>query len=304
MMARYYTDFTNVSLEDLTTQSDTTLSIEDDVSAVGGKRLKISGDDGEFLGFSWNSINADSQNFLIDSIVKTVDAPVAGVGLINNAFTDGFLFYFYNDWFFNEKTIILSQLADDVESTLATYNTSNGYSVAKFRIRTSLGINGTTLSAKAWDASLSEPSEWDVSHTMLSDYVSKYDKVVYFGVGDGTPNQWFADELGVGTNGQLTPTDFVSDKFIRPDTNFNQLNVHTLDSDAIITNTTHQSPPNGFLMTIRIQDNGVARSLFWESQYRAIVGSLPSTTVPGNVLYITCIYNATESLWDVLYHVT
>jgi hypothetical protein len=64
------------------------------------------------------------------------------------------------------------------------------------------------------------------------------------------------------------------------------------------------SPVNGQKLLIKITDDGVARGITWNSIYKAFVGaSLPSTTVVGKVIYVGCIYNASNpsSLqWDVI----
>ena len=64
------------------------------------------------------------------------------------------------------------------------------------------------------------------------------------------------------------------------------------------------TPLNGNKMIIRIKDNGSAQTISWTTtgggSYRAIGVTLPTTTVISKVLYIGCIYNSTESYWDVV----
>lgn len=54
----------------------------------------------------------------------------------------------------------------------------------------------------------------------------------------------------------------------------------------------------------RIRDNGVARALTWPTgaskTFRAIGVTLPTTTIVGKTLYVGCIYNLTDSRWDVV----
>lgn len=61
---------------------------------------------------------------------------------------------------------------------------------------------------------------------------------------------------------------------------------------------------HGIHKTILIKDNGVARTLSWETGvsggYRAINVTLPTTTVAGKVLYIGCKYNSIDARWDVV----
>ena len=60
------------------------------------------------------------------------------------------------------------------------------------------------------------------------------------------------------------------------------------------------SPVNGQRLFIRIKDNGTARTLAWNAAYRAIGIVLPTTTVISKTLYVGCVYNSTDSKWDVL----
>jgi len=63
------------------------------------------------------------------------------------------------------------------------------------------------------------------------------------------------------------------------------------------------TPVGGQKLTIRIKDNGTAQTLTWTTSaggYRVIGCTLPTTTVASKVIYVGCIYNATESFWDVV----
>ena len=63
------------------------------------------------------------------------------------------------------------------------------------------------------------------------------------------------------------------------------------------------TPVNGQKLVIRIEDDGTARALTWTTSaggYRVIGSTLPTTTVATKNLYVGCIYNATESFWDVV----
>lgn len=57
---------------------------------------------------------------------------------------------------------------------------------------------------------------------------------------------------------------------------------------------------NGLGIVIRIKDNGTARAISWDTQYRAGPTALPTTTVLGKWLYIGMIYNSTGPFWDVV----
>lgn len=57
---------------------------------------------------------------------------------------------------------------------------------------------------------------------------------------------------------------------------------------------------DGLGMTIRIKDNGTARSISTGSQYRSVGVTIPPTTVVGKTLYLGMIYNADDTKWDVV----
>lgn len=60
------------------------------------------------------------------------------------------------------------------------------------------------------------------------------------------------------------------------------------------------TPVNNQKLLLKIKDNGTAQTITWDAQYRAVNLTLPTTTVANKVLYVGCIYNATDSYWDVL----
>lgn len=53
-------------------------------------------------------------------------------------------------------------------------------------------------------------------------------------------------------------------------------------------------------MLFRIKDNGSARAITWNSIFRGIGNTLPTTTVAGKELYVGARYNSAASKWDVL----
>lgn len=73
---------------------------------------------------------------------------------------------------------------------------------------------------------------------------------------------------------------------------------------ALATNATFGAPTgtptNGQEMTIRILDNGTARTLAWNAIYKAIGVTLPTTTVISKYLYVKCKYCSADSKWHVL----
>ena len=51
---------------------------------------------------------------------------------------------------------------------------------------------------------------------------------------------------------------------------------------------------------IRIKDDGSAAPLTWNAIFRAIGVTLPSTTTSSKIIYVGCIYNDTDTKWDVI----
>jgi hypothetical protein len=56
---------------------------------------------------------------------------------------------------------------------------------------------------------------------------------------------------------------------------------------------------DGKLIRIRIKDNGTARAISYGTQYRALGVTLPTTTVISKTVYLTGIWNATDTKLDV-----
>jgi hypothetical protein len=56
----------------------------------------------------------------------------------------------------------------------------------------------------------------------------------------------------------------------------------------------------GLGISIRIKDNGTARSISYGTQYRAIGVTLPTTTVISKTLYLGMIFNNADTKWDVV----
>ena len=69
---------------------------------------------------------------------------------------------------------------------------------------------------------------------------------------------------------------------------------------ALTVNAPTGTASNGMRLIIRIKDNGTARAITWNAIYRAIGVTLPSTTTISKTLYVGCIYNATDTQWDVI----
>lgn len=85
------------------------------------------------------------------------------------------------------------------------------------------------------------------------------------------------------------------------------LNVSTCDQFEITAqagdlkfNNPSGTPLGGQKLIIRIKDNGTARALTYDTQFRAVGVELPATTVKGKTLYMGFIYNSADTKWDLL----
>ena len=72
----------------------------------------------------------------------------------------------------------------------------------------------------------------------------------------------------------------------------------TAQAGALKFNNPGGTPTGGQKLIIRIKDNGTARALTYDTQFRAIGVTLPTTTVKSKTLYMGFIYNATDTKWD------
>lgn len=63
------------------------------------------------------------------------------------------------------------------------------------------------------------------------------------------------------------------------------------------------TPVAGQKLILRWEDNGTSRSITWTTSaggFRACGVTLPTATTLGKTGYAACIYNATDSFWDVV----
>ncbi len=76
--------------------------------------------------------------------------------------------------------------------------------------------------------------------------------------------------------------------------------VITAQAGALKFNNPGGTPAQGEKIIIRIKDNGTAIALTYDTQYRAMGNTLPSTTVLSKTLYMGFIYNSDDTKWDLV----
>jgi hypothetical protein len=60
------------------------------------------------------------------------------------------------------------------------------------------------------------------------------------------------------------------------------------------------TPLDGNKLIIRILDNGTSQTISWNATYTVIGTILPTATTINKMVYVGCIYNATNTRWDVV----
>jgi hypothetical protein len=101
----------------------------------------------------------------------------------------------------------------------------------------------------------------------------------------------------------LVPTQTITSSATVTPTGSNQLVVITAQAAALTLAAPTGTFAQGQPLMIRIKDNGTARAITWTSGtfgYRAIGVTLPTTTVVNKTTYVGCIFNSTDSRWDVI----
>lgn len=76
--------------------------------------------------------------------------------------------------------------------------------------------------------------------------------------------------------------------------------VVTAQAGALKLNNPGGTPVQGQKLMVRIKDDGTARALTYDTQFRAMGTALPSTTVLSKTLYLGFIYNSTDTKWDLV----
>lgn len=88
-------------------------------------------------------------------------------------------------------------------------------------------------------------------------------------------------------SGNLTPTSA------------DDLCIRTALSAALTINNPTGTMTQGQALIIRLKDNGTARAITWDTNYRAVGTVLPTTTVINKTLYVALIWNDTDTKYDV-----
>jgi hypothetical protein len=80
---------------------------------------------------------------------------------------------------------------------------------------------------------------------------------------------------------------------------FDQFNL-TAQAAALTVNAPTGTPVDGNKLIFRFLDNGTVQSITWNATYVTIGTTLPTNTTASKMLYVGCIYNSSNTRWDVV----
>lgn len=122
-------------------------------------------------------------------------------------------------------------------------------------------------------------------------------------IDNSTPTNLFSirNDGVVDIYGTITPRlqSLVSSATVTP-TNLNDEVVITAQAVGLTLANPTGTAVQGQSMIIRIKDNGTAQTIAYDTQYRAIGVTLPTTTVINKIVYLGLIYNSTDVKWDCI----
>ena len=104
------------------------------------------------------------------------------------------------------------------------------------------------------------------------------------------------------TNKRIDPrtSSTASTATLTPDiSSFDQYNL-TAQAVGLTVAAPTGTPVDGNRLVIRILDNGTGQTISWNATYTVIGVTLPTTTTANKMVYVGCIYNSTNTRWDVV----
>lgn len=110
--------------------------------------------------------------------------------------------------------------------------------------------------------------------------------------------------VGTLTNKRITPriTTIASTATLTPDADTQDVTAITTQAVGLTVAAPVGTPTNGQSLIIRIKDNGVARTISWNSAYVAFTSiDLRTSTVASKTLLFHFIYNGTDGVWELLH---
>lgn len=111
-----------------------------------------------------------------------------------------------------------------------------------------------------------------------------------------------ASGIATLTNKRIDPRTFstASTATLTPNiASFDQYNL-TAQAVGLTVAAPTGTPVDGNRITLRILDNGTGQTITWNATYTVIGVTLPVLTTANKMIYVGCIYNSTNTRWDVV----
>ena len=111
------------------------------------------------------------------------------------------------------------------------------------------------------------------------------------------------NDSGAITSSRIDPRTFstASTATLTPDISaYDQYNLTTLGAGGVTIAAPIGNPVDGNKIIFRILDDGTSRSISWNATYTVIGVTLPTATTVSKMVYVGCIYNSTNTRWDVV----
>lgn len=184
-------------------------------------------------------------------------------------------------------------------------DTLDGHNATYYLTSANAGYDNTTsgLTATKVQSAIDELADEKVSKVVSGD------KIQLYGVNAGNIQTMYDGVAGalVGTsdtqtltNKRITKRVYSESSNATPTPDCGTYDVHIITAlavDAVIAQPTG-TPTSEQGLVIKIDDNGTARTLGWNSIYRAAGVALPTTTTLGKTMRIGFLYNSNKTKWD------
>lgn len=162
-------------------------------------------------------------------------------------------------------------------ATGIVYTYSNTYSAWQATANSTVGFTG---------------SKGDIGYTGSVGYVGS---LGYTG-SKGAGFAWQTESRANVTSSFTSPLDWNSNNYDFYGAT-GLLNSLTISADA-------GTPADGQKAIFRFRDNGTARTLNFTTGvskgFRAVGAFIPTTTIANKIIYVGCVYNASDARWDVI----
>jgi hypothetical protein len=102
----------------------------------------------------------------------------------------------------------------------------------------------------------------------------------------------------------VSTTSYTTDTWTSLDVSTCDEFIITAQAGALLFNNPSWTPTEWQVLVIRIKDNGTARALTYDTQFRASSDlALPTTTVLSKTMYMQFIFNITDTKWDLVWKI-